>query len=496
MFVYESGDDVITDFKTANETIVIKNATNIDTFAELAMVQDGADTVITLDNGTLTLENVDKDDLTEAMFTFDTDAGSMTYHATVYGFEQDVDSATLTVDGISIGETIDWYVYDSAGTVVDSGSSTYDGSDLSVSASGAFQYLVLDKEGVTVDSVFASLSAVSVLDDVFTYTLTDDAGNSAQADLTLSYNDLLRPVADVVTVQTAGLGSEVADTHMATGNLFTNDALSGEWTFAAIHYDGATYNASEGTILIETPYGSLTVYGQDDGVHNKGDFTYHLMIDLPTADLLESFSYTLENASGLQVESRLDIRLEDNNDASLSDLINDTELTGDDFANTLVGFSEDDVIVGEGGNDSLYGNAGADLIDGGLGNDLIVGGQGSDTLTGGQGEDLFSFLSGDAGVGTIDTLTDFDVSSDVLDLSDLLDGATAENLDDYLVSLTNTDGNATLTIASDGVTEDQVIVFENKTLDDLSVELLGVSGGSGAEILGRMIEDGALIAHS
>lgn len=95
---------------------------------------------------------------------------------------------------------------------MDSGSSTYDGSELSVSASGAFQYLVVDKEGVTVDSVFASLSAVSVLDEVFTYTLTDDAGNSAQADLTLSYNDLLRPVADVVTVQTAGLGSEVADT--------------------------------------------------------------------------------------------------------------------------------------------------------------------------------------------------------------------------------------------------------------------------------------------
>lgn len=104
---------------------------------------------------------------------------------------------------------------------------------------------------------------------------------------------------------------------------------------------------------------------------------------------------------------------------------NDT-LTGDKFANKLVGNGGDDTLTGGGGNDTLLGgngndsivagpgndsvkagsghdyvNAGkgADIVDGGNGNDILLGGTGSDSLKGGKGIDLIE------GGGGRDTMT-------------------------------------------------------------------------------------------
>jgi Ca2+-binding RTX toxin-like protein len=85
---------------------------------------------------------------------------------------------------------------------------------------------------------------------------------------------------------------------------------------------------------------------------------------------------------------------------------------GDEGANTLDGYLDDDRLYGRGGDDRLigglghdrlYGGEGGDYLDGGVardhlygeaGNDVLVGGQGVDRLYGGDGDDVLRGGSG------------------------------------------------------------------------------------------------------
>ena len=87
--------------------------------------------------------------------------------------------------------------------------------------------------------------------------------------------------------------------------------------------------------------------------------------------------------------------------------------TGKGAADTILGDAGDDTLYGDGGNDMLVGDAGADTIYGGAGTDTIAGGGGDDTLTGGTDADTFVFIENSGN----DTITDFDVDEDMIDLS-------------------------------------------------------------------------------
>ena len=80
-------------------------------------------------------------------------------------------------------------------------------------------------------------------------------------------------------------------------------------------------------------------------------------------------------------------------------------LTGTDDANWLDGLD---------GNDTISGAGGADKLLGGIGDDIIDGGAGIDLLTGGAGNDQFLFKQGTE----LDTVQDFEVGFDKLDVSD------------------------------------------------------------------------------
>lgn len=134
----------------------------------------------------------------------------------------------------------------------------------------------------------------------------------------------------------------------------------------------------------------------------------------------------------------------------------DDDITGNDFANVLIGRGGDDAILGRRGADDIYGKkgtdtlmggAGADTLRGGTGADKMKGGRGADTVTGGRGSDDVrggrgqdvikggngtDVLTGGAGADTfafsslshsrgskIDTITDFRRTVDVIDLSDI-----------------------------------------------------------------------------
>jgi Ca2+-binding RTX toxin-like protein len=103
---------------------------------------------------------------------------------------------------------------------------------------------------------------------------------------------------------------------------------------------------------------------------------------------------------------------------------------GDD---KLIGNIGRDELNGFLGNDRLWGRAGADTIGGGPGNDTLMGGTHRDRLLGNTGDDILNGrfgndrISGGAGfdtfvfntilrAGNADTITDFDVSTDAIDL--------------------------------------------------------------------------------
>ena len=103
-----------------------------------------------------------------------------------------------------------------------------------------------------------------------------------------------------------------------------------------------------------------------------------------------------------------------------------TVVIGDDAANRILNNGTgggsvragggDDYIEGSRSADILWGNDGDDVIIGGRGNDQIAGNAGINTLSGGRGADEFIFDTLDA----MDTISDFEIRRDSLNLSALL----------------------------------------------------------------------------
>lgn len=87
---------------------------------------------------------------------------------------------------------------------------------------------------------------------------------------------------------------------------------------------------------------------------------------------------------------------------------------------SLYGGADNDHINGFDGNDLLSGGTGDDHIEGGMGDDvLIVGEAGSDSLYGGMGQDLYLWVDGQS--GDPDSIYDFNINEDQIDLRNLLD---------------------------------------------------------------------------
>lgn len=99
--------------------------------------------------------------------------------------------------------------------------------------------------------------------------------------------------------------------------------------------------------------------------------------------------------------------------ANEDQLVNIEHLTGGSAADTLTGDGLTNILKGLNGNDVLKGMGGADLLSGGSGNDV---------LTGGAGKDMFRFDAplNTVKVANIDTITDFNVVDDTIQLDDAI----------------------------------------------------------------------------
>jgi Ca2+-binding RTX toxin-like protein len=95
------------------------------------------------------------------------------------------------------------------------------------------------------------------------------------------------------------------------------------------------------------------------------------------------------------------------------------------YADVAYGYAGNDVMYGNDGNDyldggsdndALMGGTGNDTLSGGSGNDRLFGGLGNDRLTGGTGSDLFVFNTAPNATSNRDTITDFNVRDDTIQL--------------------------------------------------------------------------------
>ena len=98
--------------------------------------------------------------------------------------------------------------------------------------------------------------------------------------------------------------------------------------------------------------------------------------------------------------------------------------------------------------------SGVETVFGSAGDDSLTGGYGDDTLTGGSGEDTFVL---DAVFGD-DTITDFDGSSDMIDLSAIV-GAS-------VTTAANSDGDVQLTVEDSQGQQHGTLTLEDVSLED------------------------------
>ncbi|WP_165972646.1 type I secretion C-terminal target domain-containing protein, partial [Paracandidimonas soli] len=150
-------------------------------------------------------------------------------------------------------------------------------------------------------------------------------------------------------------------------------------------------------------------------------------------------------------------------------------------------------VVGDthGGTDTLHGGKGDDILYGQGGNDTLIGGEGDDILYGGEGDDIFKWEEGDAGVDAVavDTIMDFGVGNDSLDLAELLVGENSGNLDQFL-SLEQIGADTVIKVSTDGTLgqgHNQEIILKGVDLSDLT-------GGATtqADMIQNLIQQGKL----
>ena len=122
-------------------------------------------------------------------------------------------------------------------------------------------------------------------------------------------------------------------------------------------------------------------------------------------------------------------------------------LRGNGGPDILIGGAGDNTLYGGAGNDLLVGEGDTDLLIGGKGNDTLIGGAYLDRLSGGAGRDVFVISNNSLEAHPLpDTVRDFEIGKDRIDLSGLRDKSDALTLSD--IGLVKHEGKFWLTTPS------------------------------------------------
>ncbi|HHF3229548.1 TPA: retention module-containing protein [Vibrio diabolicus] len=179
-----------------------------------------------------------------------------------------------------------------------------------------------------------------------------------------------------------------------------------------------------------------------------------------------------DEAQSSPVQISLDVS-SDSDDIDQSTAVDDSYLVSGDTGINLIGGDGDDVILG------------------GDGDDVLIGGLGSDILTGGDGSDIFKWTVDSVDEGAVDTITDFTVNEDSIDLREVISDLNNSMIDmDDLLGHISADYDASTESVSLNITTDanvqQTIVVENL---GTSIDFNGLSSN---EIVESLLNNGVI----
>jgi hypothetical protein len=151
--------------------------------------------------------------------------------------------------------------------------------------------------------------------------------------------------------------------------------------------------------------------GRDAVVFSAGEGLTHVDFGAGSLRGIESISVTNRYASDREAAPSYEFVLHNDNVMEGDTLIvNGSSLTKPGQTISIDGSEVVD------GNLILFGGSGADVLIGGAGADQLAGGGGQDSLTGGAGADVFRFDLASDSAGNPDTIHDFQVALDLIDL--------------------------------------------------------------------------------
>ena len=206
-----------------------------------------------------------------------------------------------------------------------------------------------------------------------------------------------------------------------------------------VQEDEIITSAEDGGNLLWAGYGNDALYGGDSDDMMGGGYGYDTLHGLDGNDTLYGGKDWAD-----WIPSR-------------DDLFGDA---GDDLI--YAGSAEDNVWGGD-GDDTLFGGDAADTIDGGAGGDILWGGAGADDITGGTGADHFSFVAGHGE----DTVHDFNVDEDTLNLAGVAADFTSAEDVDAAVTITIIDGIGGALINTGGGDSIFLVGVRLRDIDDI-----------------------------
>ncbi|MEJ8855603.1 VCBS domain-containing protein [Variovorax robiniae] len=244
----------------------------------------------------------------------------------------------VDVDSAANGEA---FPVSSVRTGTEAGTGT-DGT-LGTALVGAYGSLTLNADGTytyVVDNTLPAVQALRLptdtLTDSFSYTVTDVAGTTDRATLTITIqgaNDTPVAVNDVAdAVEAGGIANGTPGVN-PTGNVITSNDTDVDANGEVLSIAGFTEGATAGTVgtAFTSTYGSLLL-------NADGSYTYTVdnnnaavqALRLPTDTLTEVFTYTLRDAVGATTTATLTVTIHgaDDTPAAVDDVASATEAGG------------------------------------------------------------------------------------------------------------------------------------------------------------------------
>ena len=464
-FIFESdfGNDVITDFKPGNDHIDL-SALGIGDFDQLMSnaVMNGNDTVISTDDGTITLTNVSLDDLSASDFGFAAPADDGSTGSDSTGDMATTDPVVESESDISVEPPVSETPVETqpgnSGDAENNGNASNNGNGNGQGATNGQGNGVGNTESDTtvgVDAGAGSDTTGETVADTPAEPLVAETpvesqpGNSGPGNSGNASNN--------GNAGNNGNGQGASNSQGNGGGNTETDTTAGVDAGAASDTTGETVadTPAEPPVSetpVETQPGNSGPGNSDNAGNNGNGNGQGASNGQGNGGGNTETDTTVGADAGAGSDGTGETVADASPEPPVADVPAANVISGGEGSDSISGSAGDDVIDAGSGDDRTNGGTGDDIIDGGTGNDRVKGGSGNDTLSGGEGTDR---LEGGTGNDTMDGGT----GNDTLYGGKGSDTLTGGEGDDYLNAGRDDD------ILSGGEGNDRL------------------SGGSGADVL-------------